>query len=128
MFTKTQLDQLQKLLESNNKKIRKDVQQDIIATEQTLHKEIQSVEQSLHKEIQTVQTSLHQEIQSVEQSLRIEIQTSNRQLEIKLTTKFDISQQEMIDIITELINTGFNLHEKRIKRIESELNLAPIKD
>ncbi len=117
MFTKSQLDQFQKLLESNNKKIIKDI-----------HQEIKTAEQKLRQEIQTVQTNLHKEIQTVEQNLRLEIQTSNKQLEIKLTRKFDTSQEEMIGIISELINTGYNIHEIRIKRVEDELSLPPIKN
>lgn len=142
MFTKSQLDQLEKLLESNNKKIIKGIYGEIKTTEQSLRQEIQTTEKSLHQEIQTTEVKLRQEIQAsahqVEEKLRHEIrqteitlkqeiQTSNQQLEEKLSLKIIASQEDTIDAVSDIINTGFNMHEMRIKRIEEHLALPPIK-
>lgn len=110
MFTKNQLDQLQKLLESNNKKIRKNVQLDIKITENRLRQEIQA--------------SNHQ----LEEKFNQKIDISNHQLEEKFNQKIDASLEGQTNVLSDLINTGYNLHERRIKRLESHLDLAPIKD
>lgn len=41
--------------------------------------------------------------------------------------KIDSSQADTIEILSEVINTGYNHHEERIKRLESELDLPPLK-
>jgi chaperonin cofactor prefoldin len=50
-------------------------------------------------------------------------------LEVKievLNKKIDQSQEETIDTLSELITTGYNSHEKRIKRVEDHLHLPQI--
>ncbi len=60
---------------------------------------------------------------SVEQSIVQAVHAS----EERLTKKIKQSQINTIDTLSELIHTGYNLHEGRIQRIEDELNLPPLK-
>lgn len=106
MFTKSQLDQLQKLLESNNKKIYDNIK----ATENTLKKEIKSTEVKLREEIKDTAQKLEEK------------------LEKKLSKKIEISQEDTINVLSELMHTGYEMHEIRIKRLEDELELPPIKN
>lgn len=41
----------------------------------------------------------------------------------RLDKKIDTSQEKTIDILSELIHAGYNLHEKRIKGIEDHLHI-----
>ncbi|HUD04662.1 MAG TPA: hypothetical protein VMR59_01620 [Patescibacteria group bacterium] len=43
-----------------------------------------------------------------------------------LSKKIDKSQEETIEVLSELITTGYNSHEKRIKRVEDHLHLPQI--
>lgn len=37
------------------------------------------------------------------------------------------SQEDTIEVLLSAIHTGYNLHDKRIKRLEDELDLSPLK-
>ena len=65
-----------------------------------------------------IDTKLDQKLRPIDQKLGV--------LEIKievLNKKIDKSQEETIETISELITSGYNAHEKRIKRIEDHLQL-----
>lgn len=47
-----------------------------------------------------------------------------RQAEQKLEKAIAKSQEETIEALSELINTGYNLHEKRIRKIENKLQIT----
>lgn len=44
-----------------------------------------------------------------------------------LSKKIDNSQNDTIEALSDIINTGYDHHEDRIDRIEKELNLPPLK-
>lgn len=44
----------------------------------------------------------------------------------ELRTEIAKSQEETIEVLTDVISESHNLHEKRIKRIEKHLDLPPI--
>ena len=37
------------------------------------------------------------------------------------------SQEDTIEVLLAAIHTGYNLHDKRIKQLEDELDLSPLK-
>lgn len=45
-------------------------------------------------------------------------------VEENLERKIAQTQEETIDTLSELINTSYNLHEKRIKKVEEVLQIA----
>jgi chaperonin cofactor prefoldin len=68
-----------------------------------------------------IDTKLDNKLKPISQKLDV--------LEIKievLNKKIDKSQEETIDVLSELITNGYNNHEKRIKRIEDNLQLPQI--
>ncbi|MGA2911433.1 MAG: hypothetical protein ABSE17_02190 [Candidatus Levyibacteriota bacterium] len=58
-------------------------------------------------------------------TLDLKIEAVNAKVD-KLDKKIDRFQEETIDTLSELITTGYNSHEKRIKRIEDHLQLPQI--
>jgi hypothetical protein len=40
-----------------------------------------------------------------------------------LTKKIEVSQEEAIDALSEVIHTGYNMHEEHIKAIEVHLDM-----
>jgi len=62
--------------------------------------------------------------------IRKEIKDSAEDVKKELRAEFkkaiERSQEETIEVLTDVINEGHNLHEKRIKRIEKHLDLPPI--
>lgn len=55
----------------------------------------------------------------VKSDLRQEIQAS----EERLIQKIAASQEETIDVLSEVIHTGFNKHEEQIRVIEEQLDI-----
>lgn len=66
------------------------------------------IKQELRQEIHASEENLRKEIKSTEQNLRKEIHAS---------------QEDTIGALSELIHTGYAMHEKRIKKIEEHLEL-----
>lgn len=64
---------------------------------------------------------------SIETAINKATRESEERLTEKLSRKIEGSQKDTIDTLTELMHSGYNLHEKRIQRLEDELNLSPIK-
>lgn len=57
-------------------------------------------------------------------------QSVDRKIEIlkqEVFAKIDLSQEDTIESLSGVINTGYNHQEERLKRIEDELNLPAIK-
>jgi peptidoglycan hydrolase CwlO-like protein len=59
------------------------------------------------------------------ETLDLKIEAVNSKVD-KLDKKIDKSQEETIEVLSELITTGYNSHEKRIKRVEDHLHLPQI--
>ena len=47
--------------------------------------------------------------------------------EQRLSKKIEETQSDTIESLSDVINAGYNHHEKRIKRLEDELDLPPLK-
>ena len=61
-------------------------------------------------------------------TVEIKVEVVNKrvgQAEKNLERKIMQSQEETIDALSELINTGYDLHEKRIAKIEDNLGITP---
>ena len=52
----------------------------------------------------------------------MKIETVNTRVQ-ELSNKLEQSQQETIEALSDLIHTGYNLHEKRIKQLEKQASL-----
>ncbi len=62
-----------------------------------------------------------QEISAMKQQL------DTVEMKVELVNKrVEKSQEETIDALSELIHEGYNLHNKRIKKIEDQLNLSQV--
>ena len=60
-------------------------------------------------------------------TVEIKVEVVNKrvgQAEKNLERKIMQSQEETIDALSELINTGYDLHEKRITKIEDNLGIT----
>ncbi|KKQ31905.1 MAG: hypothetical protein US48_C0043G0005 [Candidatus Levybacteria bacterium GW2011_GWA2_37_36] len=60
-------------------------------------------------------------------TVEIKVEVVNKrvgQAEKNLERKIMQSQEETIDALSELINTGYDLHEKRIAKIEDNLGIT----
>ena len=57
--------------------------------------------------------------------LKVElVNESVGQVHTELKQSIEQSQEDTINVLSELINTGYNMHEKRIKRIENHLRIT----
>lgn len=55
------------------------------------------------------------------------ISESQTEILIKVQGMITDSQSDTIEVLMDAINTGYNMHDKRIKRPEEELDLSPLK-
>jgi hypothetical protein len=51
-----------------------------------------------------------------------------RASEERLTKKIEASQEDTIEVLSEVIHTGYNMHEKRISAIEEQLDIPHPKE
>ena len=51
-----------------------------------------------------------------------------RASEERLTKKIEASQEDTIEVLSEVIHTGYNMQEKRIKAIEDHLDMPHLKE
>lgn len=77
--------------------------------------------------LETMKTMMAEMLLENNKRIDISIEKAVRSSEKRLEKKIENAQIETIDTLSELIHTGYNLHEKRIQRIEDELHLPPIK-
>jgi chaperonin cofactor prefoldin len=68
-----------------------------------------------------IDTKLDQKLRPINEKL----DTLEVKIEV-LNKKIDKSQEETIETLSELITTGYNSHEKRIKRVGEHLHLPQI--
>ena len=60
-----------------------------------------------------------------EEAEPIKKQLDTVEMKVELVNKrVEQAQEETIDALSELINTGYNLHEKRIRKIEDNLHIS----
>lgn len=55
------------------------------------------------------------------------IQASEQRIKNELSQQIKATQQDTIDALSDLIHTGYDMHEARIQRVENELHLPPLK-
>ena len=63
------------------------------------------------------------------ETLDLKIETVNAKVDrlaTNLSKKIKQAQEETIEVLSELITAGYDLHEKRIKRVEDHLHLPQI--
>lgn len=81
-------------------------------------------------DLQQIRGVVKEEVQVVKeevQTVKEEVQTVKKQLDtvemkVELVNKrVEQAQEETIDTLSGLIHEGYNLHEKRIKKIEEQL-------
>ncbi len=113
MFTKAQLAQLQQL--------RKDIAAD---NKKALQVAESSLKSNVRKEIETsaenIKKDIGKDIEASEKRMKDEL---NKDLGKKIID----SQQDTIEVLTEVIHRDYNAHDKRIQRVEDELDLNPLK-
>ncbi|OGM08444.1 hypothetical protein A2159_02550 [Candidatus Woesebacteria bacterium RBG_13_34_9] len=52
----------------------------------------------------------------------VKLQLNNVEMKVELVNKkVEQAQEETVDVLSELIHEGYNLHEKRIKKLEKHL-------
>jgi hypothetical protein len=67
---------------------------------------------------------LKDEIRSSEARTKKEIAQEIASSEKRLTKVIRESQEDTIEVLSELMNRGFNMHKKRFQTIEKHLNLS----
>jgi chaperonin cofactor prefoldin len=75
-----------------------------------------------------IDSKLNQNLKPINEKLGIldsKVEALDLKIEV-LNKKIDNSQEETIEVLSELITTGYNSHEKRIKRVEDHLHLPQI--
>lgn len=113
MFTEKQLEQLQKLFQINNKEVLKAIsesQKDTIA-------QVKDMISASQKE-----TIIH-----VKGMIGDSQRDTIREVLREVRGMISGSQKDTIEVLLDAIHTGYNLHDKRIKRLEDEIGLPPLK-
>lgn len=59
-------------------------------------------------------------------TLRKEMKANKEELKKDLKETIKKSQEDTIEVLSQLFHEGHNLHEKRIKRVEDHLHLPPM--
>ncbi len=90
----------------------------------TLKKIIQG---ELEAEREHTRRIVQEAIKASEERTREEIKSSEERVKTELTQAIRDAQNDTIETLSDLIHTGYNLHEERVKRIEEVLDLPPMK-
>lgn len=95
--------------------------QKITQGQRQLEERVKKLEKGVYKKIDATEGKLTKQIETTEENLRQEFIGKIEATEEHLQKKIDDSQADTIDILSALIHTGYNLHEKRIKNLEKML-------
>lgn len=71
--------------------------------------------------------SIRKDIETSENRLREELTEKIEGSENRLREEFKLELDDAVDVLSELMHSGYNLHEARIQRVEKELHLPPLK-
>ena len=71
------------------------------------------------EELEQIRKIIREETVSKE-ALKAEIQASEERVKTELKGAIEKAQEETIDTLSELIHTGFDMHEERIKALEDQ--------
>ncbi len=71
--------------------------------------------------------AVDEKIVASEKRLTKLIEEKIKESEVRLVGLIISSQKDTIDVLSEMINTGYNMHDKRIRRLEDELGISPAK-
>jgi type II secretory pathway component PulL len=71
-----------------------------------------------------------EELEQIRKIIREETVSPNdlKAAEERLTQKIDASQEDTINVLRELIQTGYEMHEKRIRKLEDDLSIPHPKE
>lgn len=78
-----------------------------------------------HDDLQAFKGIVREEIDPI----KAELQTAKQQLDtvemkVELVNKrVEQAQEETVNVLSDLIHTGYNLHERRLKKVEDNLKL-----
>lgn len=75
------------------------------------------------KDLKQIRVVVKEEIEDEIKPIKKQLDTVEIKVEL-VNKRVEQSQEETIDALSELINTGYNLHEKRIKKIEDKLQIT----
>ena len=88
---------------------------------------IQKFRQVVREEVKREVDPLHERIDAQGNTLREETKTSLQASEERIKKEIRTSQEETIETLSDLIQAGYDLHEKRITALEEHTGLAPRK-
>lgn len=92
----------------NDKKLLEQIDELIIKNLDPIKQDVNSVKQDLH--------AVKQDLSGVKQQL------NSVEMKVELVNKrVEQAQHETIEVLSELVNTGYNLHEERLKRVEGHI-------
>ena len=80
---------------------------------------LNQIQKLLEAEREYTKNIIREETVSKE-ALKAEIQASEERIKTELKGAIEKAQEETIAALSELIHTGFNLHEERIKALEDQ--------
>lgn len=72
----------------------------------------------------------NEELEQIRKIIREETVSKDdlKAAEERLTQKIDASQEDTINVLRELIHTGYKMHEQRIRQMEDQLDIPHPKD
>jgi hypothetical protein len=135
MFTRDQIDQLKKLLIANNETLRKTMREEIEIEAEKIKKN-GSVERlkmqirldrvaSEGKDVAILLSKLEKSQEYIGEELK-EMMQEVKNAEKKLSAKIKASQEDTIEALSDVVNTGYTLHDERIQRLEDKVGLPPL--
>jgi hypothetical protein len=66
---------------------------------------------------------IKEEVTASERRVKSELRQEIIASEERLTQKIEASQEETIDVLSEVIHTRYNMHEKRVSAVEAQLDI-----
>jgi len=71
---------------------------------------------------------VREEVTASESRVKSELRQEIKASEERVVQKIDSSQEDTIEVLKELIHTGYEMHEERIKKIEDDLRIPHPKE
>ena len=101
------------------------IKEQIGAVDKRLSKRLSGVKQDIGTLKQDV-SGLKQDMSGVKQDIRgMKDQLNTVELKVEaVNAKIDKSQKETIEVLTDLIQAGYETHEQRIQKLEKHANLS----
>lgn len=71
---------------------------------------------------------VREEVTASENRVKSELRQEIKASEERVVQKIDRSQEDTIEVLKELIHTGYEMHEHRIRKIEDDLSIPHPKE